>query len=380
MTIIAIQRVTNQKKIPMQRIIFLVVTLIGLVQCKKEPTGFNITGTVSRIAEGTEILLYDTELGRNIQKSIVTEGKVSFFGNVEGFRQFYLHTGNFESYRSIWIENSNYTLNIKSNQLENATVSGSKLQEQGDLWDALFTPLYGQHEKLSAELKAVEKEDSLTFHRKETEITALKNKIRAEQLSFLGGHPDFDISAFYLFDVRNNFPKNEIEALYKSFSSSVQNNFWGKKLDLYLNQVRDLTIGDKLEDIRLPTINDELISLGSLQGNYVLVEFWESSCHSCSAENAVLAEVYHRFKSKGFEIYAICLDHEKATWQNTLKRDNVDWITVSDLQGLNGDMAIQYNISYMPTNYLISPDGFIVARDLRGKTLSAELERIFGSE
>ena len=361
----------------MKKAFYLFVVLISFLQCKRENSGFTIKGSVIGITEGTEIFLYDTELGRNIQKSIVTEGEVTFLGSVEGFRQFYLHTGNFESYRSMWIENSNYTINIKSNQLGTAKVSGSKLQEQGDFWDALFAPLYRQHEKLSAELRVIGKEDSLKLNQKNKELTDIQNKIRAVQLDFLEGHPDFDISAFYLFDVRNNFQKDEIGKLYNSFSNAVQNNFWGKKLDLYLHHVRELNIGDKLDDIQLPSINDELISLKSLQGKYVLVEFWESSCHSCSEENAFLAEAYHSFKQDGFEVYAICLDREKSRWQNTLSRDKVDWITVSDLQGLNGDMAIRYNITYMPANYLLDKNGIIIAKDLRGKALATKLDSIF---
>lgn len=357
--------------------IFPFILLIALLQCKEEADGFHIIGTVTGIAAGTEIYLYDTELGRNIQKSIVTEGEVNFHGGVEGFRQFYLHTGNFESYRSIWIENSNYTINIMSNKLETVKVSGSKLQEQGDLWDSLFTPLFRQFEKLTTELGGTEIKDSLKLIQKKQKLVDVKNKIQANQLAFLEHHPDFDISAFYLFDVRNNFSKVQISKIYNSFSNSVQSNFWGKKIDLYLRQVLELSIGDTLGDIELLTINDELVTLKSLQGKYVLVEFWESSCHSCSEENKVLAEAYQRFKPEGFEIYAVCLDREKSTWQNTLARDKVDWITVSDLQGLNGDIAIQYNITYMPANYLLNPQGIIIDQDLRGQTLTTKLDSIF---
>lgn len=88
--------------------------------------------------------------------------------------------------------------------------------------------------------------------------------------------------------------------------------------------------------------------------------------------------LYNKYKHNGFEIYAVCLDEKKESWQKTVADDKINWITVSDLKGAQkNEAALIYNVIGIPKNYLINKKGIIIAEDIRGEDLGKKLEEIF---
>lgn len=141
---------------------------------------------------------------------------------------------------------------------------------------------------------------------------------------------------------------------------------------------RMLGTGVIAPEISLPDPDGELISLSSLRGNYVLLDFWAAWCGPCREENPFLAEMYNRYNRKGFEIYQVSLDRGRENWLRGIEEDNIDrWTQVSDLQFMGSPVVRLYNIGSIPANFLLDPDGRIIARDLRGAELERALAGIF---
>jgi alkyl hydroperoxide reductase subunit AhpC len=86
---------------------------------------------------------------------------------------------------------------------------------------------------------------------------------------------------------------------------------------------------------------------------------------------------YTKYKSKGFEIYAVSLDKDKAAWIKAIEADKLNWIHVSDLKFWSSYPAMQYKVQSIPANFLIDPEGKIIAQNLRGSALGAKLSEIF---
>lgn len=131
-------------------------------------------------------------------------------------------------------------------------------------------------------------------------------------------------------------------------------------------------------DIAQPTPQGDTLRLSSLRGKYVLLDFWAAWCRPCRMENPNLVENYNKYKSKGFEIYQVSLDKTKEQWVAAIQKDNLgQWLHVSDLQYWNSAPAKKYGVQAIPANFLLDPEGKIIARNLRGPALGQKLEEVF---
>lgn len=107
--------------------------------------------------------------------------------------------------------------------------------------------------------------------------------------------------------------------------------------------------------------------------------FWASWCGPCRQENPHVVRVYDHYKSKNFTILGVSLDkaEEKALWLKAIKDDGLAWTQVSDLKFWANDAAALYKVSFIPQNYLIDPNGKIIAKNLKGADLDSKLAEIF---
>ncbi|UZR93195.1 redoxin domain-containing protein [Chondrinema litorale] len=145
-----------------------------------------------------------------------------------------------------------------------------------------------------------------------------------------------------------------------------------KKIDA----VKNTAIGEVAPDIELQSPEGKDISLSSLRGKYVLIDFWASWCGPCRQENPNVVRVYNKFKDKGFEIYGVSLDRDKNAWNKAIEKDGLTWLHVSDLNFWNSEVVPLYNIEGIPMTVLLDKDGKIIAKNLRGKALEDKLTEL----
>jgi peroxiredoxin len=144
------------------------------------------------------------------------------------------------------------------------------------------------------------------------------------------------------------------------------------------DKMRRLAIGQPAPEISLPNPDGVITSLSSLKGSYVLVDFWAEWCKPCRAENPNIVRAYEKYHAKGFEIYGVSLDQQKAKWQKAINDDKLFWTQVSDLQGWRSSAAGLYNVSAIPASFLLDEEGIIIAKNVRGPALQQKLEELLG--
>jgi thiol-disulfide isomerase/thioredoxin len=142
--------------------------------------------------------------------------------------------------------------------------------------------------------------------------------------------------------------------------------------------ITGVEVGQKAPELKFKSPEGNEITLSSLHGKMVLIDFWASWCRPCRFENPNIVNAYNNFKDKdfkngeGFTIYSVSLDQNKTSWVNAISADKLSWeYHVSDLAGWRSRAAALYGVRGIPASFLIDGDGIIVAKgkSLRGQGL-----------
>ena len=138
------------------------------------------------------------------------------------------------------------------------------------------------------------------------------------------------------------------------------------------------SIGALAPDLAFENPDGKIMKLSDLRGKVVLLDFWAAWCRPCRMENPNVVKVYNKYHEKGFEVYSVSLDKDKASWVKAIEADGLIWPNhVSDLGQWQSKAAKIYGVSSIPATFLIGKDGRIIAKNLRGAALENALKELF---
>jgi peroxiredoxin len=172
--------------------------------------------------------------------------------------------------------------------------------------------------------------------------------------------------------------------IYKTLDASLTKKFPNdKNIKMFHDVVSKMlatTSGQEAPEINLPTPDGKELALSSFRGKIVLVDFWASWCGPCRKEMPNVVKAYAKFKDKGFEIYGVSLDQDKARWLEAIQKDGITWPQVSDLKYWECEAAKLYAVEGIPYTVLLDKEGKIIAKNLRGADLEIAIEKALSAK
>lgn len=282
---------------------------------------------------------------------------------------------------TVFIDKGTLLVNTKDS-LSNAVLSGTTLNEDQQKLTSLLKKTSDQNKALMTIYRNATDEERTAegfMDKIQEEYEAIENASKAIQFDFIKANPNSLVSLITLVESAGPSPEvSEIEPILKGLSPELQAKPQGKALAEQLDLARKVAVGAMAPEF---TQNDTLgnpISLASLRGKYVLLDFWASWCGPCRQENPNIVAAYQKYKDKNFTILGISLDREndREKWMKAIHDDKLTWTQVSDLKFWKNEAAQLYGIRAIPQSYLLDPEGRIIAKNLRGKALHDKLAEL----
>ena len=378
----------------MKQISLLIAACV--LQLAAQGQAFTLTGTVEGQRSGYIYLSYDRgNDDYRLDSAQLQEGRFSFSGQINGpgMSRLTLDRSAFMSYdgdvASLFLEPGAMTASLKKGRLKDATLKGSKAQDDMALLNAARKPVLTKLEPLSATYNKLnlayiaarkEKKDSATLAAMLDELGEVKDKMEpyyekmgAIDRDFIEKHPASYASAYLLRFRISSMTLPEAEASYNRMPPAVQQSSFGKEIKKELDGLRSGSPGSEAYVFSKNDINGQPLSLGDYKGRYVLIDFWASWCVPCRKGNPHLKELYAKYKGKGLEIIGISDDDGRPEeWKKAVAHDGIGmWKHV--LRGLDmqkrqrkepnpEDISDHYGIHSLPTKILIDPKGIIIGR------------------
>jgi len=282
---------------------------------------------------------------------------------------------------AFFLSNENITITSATDSVKNAQVSDLLNNESKDL-KAQLSRVEEEAKKLQAEFAAAspEKQNSLAFKNAlQAKAVVLQNRQKQILKAFITGHTNSFLSIIALSMLGNHAADMaEMENLYSLLSPQLKNTQTARTFRASIDAAKVTAVGSIAPDFTQNDVNGKPVSLSSFKGKYVLIDFWASWCGPCRQENPNVVRAYNKYKNKKFTVLGVSLDRPDArnSWLAAIKNDGLVWTQVSDLKFWNNEVAQLYNITAIPANFLLDPEGRIIARDLRGEALDKKLAEV----
>lgn len=138
-----------------------------------------------------------------------------------------------------------------------------------------------------------------------------------------------------------------------------------------------ISINSTAPNIVLPDVNGNEVDAGKSNYKYLLINFWASSDKTSRKINPYLIKSFNKFQSKGFRVMSVSVDTDPNLWQQAIKDDDTaPFIQLIDHNGMKSEYLKEFNVDFIPANFLVDSNGRIIAKDLRKDELYKLLAKL----
>jgi len=363
----------------MRKLLFAVVAISTLFASCDTQKKYELSGKIEGQSEGKIYLNIekDRELVK-IDSADIVDGVFKLEGSVAVADMYYLQIDGNKGAISFFLENAPISIEANMDNLREAKITGSASQDVNtsfglimEEFQAKQKPIVDIYKKAMAEKneagakKAIEDYEAIDAEKMESVKAFVKDNANSVAASFIAYR-----------NLLSRIEVSEMETLYNGFSEDVKASKSGLTIKEKLDILKKVEIGQAAPDFTLDTPEGTPLSLSSLKGKVVVIDFWASWCGPCRRENPHMVELYKELSPKGVEFLGVSLDKKKEDWLKAIEKDGLIWKHVSDLKYWNSAAAKLYGVNGIPCTYLIDQNGIIVAKKVFGDELKAEIEKL----
>ena len=348
---------------------------------KPAAPGYTLQGEVAA-PDGTKVYLTSFGDAPKKDSAMVQSGHFTFKGRVAEPTWYALRLPAVKRYTGLFVENHPLTVQLPADAQAAIVVKGSPTQDEyltyDKQWKAITQKAGPIYEMLKQATPAGAKE-ATPEARKEAEVrfAALEAESKQVAEAYVQSHPNSVVAASVVQWRFVDFPNyDEASKLYKQLGPVAKASEPGRSISKFMLTWDKTAIGTKPEFAQADATGKQ-VKLSDFRGKYVLVDFWASWCAPCRAENPNVKAMYSKYHGQGFEVVGVSLDGKKEAWLKAVEADGLAWTQLSDLQGWKNAVAQEFGIAAVPQNFLVDPQGKVIAKNLRGEELQTKLAQLF---
>lgn len=253
----------------------------------------------------------------------------------------------------------------------NPSIQGSEQSIRLYATETALTNLKLSQDSLNTVFGTINPADEARKKELENEYYVFENQKNTVLYNAVAGHPGDMVNLFFMdrLNIDIYYP------LFVTVDSLLNLNYSYNQAVAGLHSKvisnKSTAVGSKAPEIKLPTPEGDSLSLYSIQGKVIIIDFWASWCRPCRAENPNMVSLYADYHNKGLEIFGVSLDKDKAAWVKAIADDKLVWNHVSDLKFWQSEAARLYGVGSIPSMFVLDGNFTIIAKNLRGDQLRA---------
>jgi len=356
----------------------LLIAVFTLASCqsKKPEGGFSLKGKING-ADGKTYVLAKVENRQlaGIDTATVENGEVEFYGILDYPQQLYIvEEGQQRPVMMFFGENSDMSFEGSVDSLAVVEVEGSEANNVFNEYNKSMKKYDEQNKKLMQKYQQAQMtKDQKAIEEVYAEYDDMMAKQKKDAMDIISANPASPVSLFLVQSLFMTGDFNDLNDAFSKLDTTLAAVPGYNEIKDYIDIMAKTQEGKEAPDFTVPTIDGKEITLSSLRGKYVLLDFWASWCKPCIGEIPFMQKAYKNYKSKGFEILSVSVDRDAAAWKKAVEDHGMTWLQGHDTQDISHSL---YGVMSIPTTLLLDKNGVIIAKNLRGEALEAKLKEL----
>lgn len=353
----------------------LLVAAIACTQQKGFKIDVNLEGATGKV------LLEQRASGAwvPVDTADIVNGKAVLKGEVDVPGVYYLSVLGNRAKAVVFVENKNMSVVGHADSISSIKVTGSAAHDEYRTVEDQIDKLTDEYMALyKSSREAVASGDTAKARQLMDKVDEMYESTNTIQEEFVKNHPASYATPYFLSKIQYNKDVVELDALLSGLDPKLDVSPVISDLKARVEKMKTVAVGQMAPDFTQNDPDGNPVKFSDIysKNKYTLIDFWASWCGPCRGENPNVVAVYNDYKDKGFGVFGVSLDQDKAAWLKAIDDDQLTWPHVSDLAYWNNAAAQLYAINSIPSNLIVDQNGKIIAKNKREEELRETIAQL----